>query len=102
FEMSDDVPGGGFADGDDFVLAAGESRDNVAAVEHAGAVVFARDMKRREVVDRGDERARFAPEHAAITRHVEDVQSMPVRETRQRGLMPEDVLYSRAITFRDA
>src|SRR5688500_7349753 len=52
-----DVARGVLADGDDFVLAAGEMFDDDASVEHAGEVVFARDAEWGEIVDGGDERA---------------------------------------------
>ena len=67
------VARGVFADGHDPVLAPGEPPDEYFGVDHALPVVFFGDMKGREIVDGGNQRTRFGPEHAAIARDVEDI-----------------------------
>ena len=90
-----DVAGGAVADGDDFLLAAGERFHDDAAVEHAGEIVFPLHMERREVVDGADGGARRAADEAAVAGDVEDIELQIRGEFWQGELVPEDVFHRR-------
>ncbi len=88
------------ADGDDFALPLRQPSRDDAAVKHPLPVVFFCDVKRRQVVDGGRERARFSPGQAAVARHMQHIQPELAREPRQNHLMPEDVPERRTEFFR--
>src|SRR5207245_2610751 len=87
----DAVAGGVPADGNDFVLPACQSSCNHASIKHPFPVVFSRDSKRSEVVNRGNERAWPGPEHPPIAWHVQHMQSMLPRQARQNALMAKNI-----------
>jgi len=100
-EKAADVASGGFADGDDFVLPADEAANTSARIEHAAPIVFVRDVKRGQVVNRCNQSARMLPDHSAIARNMHHVQSETAGDGWKIDVMPKDVFYRRSKFFRD-
>ncbi len=77
----------------DLVLAMREMLHGYPSVEHPEPIVFTREAKRREIVDRRNQCAWATPHHPAVTRDMQDVQSKVAGELRQRELVPRDVAH---------
>src|SRR4051812_14846677 len=99
-EKAGDVLGRRLTDGNDGVLAARESLDDVTSINHPCQIVFATDVERREIVNRRDLCAWRAEKQTPIARDVERIQCMLSRELSKLSLMPADVRYGRTKAFR--
>jgi hypothetical protein len=91
-ESGYDFAGGHSANGHNLILAPSERPSDNAAVEHPGPVVFSREVKRGEIVNRRNQGAWPRPKHSPVARHMQDIDSVAPQEVRKRRLMPKDVL----------
>src|SRR3989442_15975779 len=73
-KKSNDIGCGAVADGHNLVLTAGEVLDHKFSVEHSERVVLASDLKRRQIVNCGNQRTWFAPEQSTVTWHVQHIE----------------------------
>jgi len=100
-EKLDYIARGVFANGDDTMLAMGETADDNAAVEHAFPIIFFGHVARGQVMDGCDQGTWPAPQHAAIAGDMEDVDAMLRGEAREMDLVPENVFDGGAKAFGD-
>src|SRR5688572_26500058 len=85
------VPGGILADRNNRILSMRELADHDLSVEHSRPIIFFPDMERRQVVNGGDARTRSGPDHAAVARNMDQIQTVPMSQSRKVGLMPDDI-----------
>ena len=88
-------------DRDNGVLPMSQAPGGNAAIEHAERVVLACDVKRRQVVDRGDHGAWPRVEQTAVTWDVQDIETPLADEPRKDSLMPQNVRDGMSKAFRD-
>jgi len=91
-EKAPDIAGGAVADGDDFVLPAGEGFDDDPAVKHAGEVILPLHVEGGQVVDGADAGAGGLADEAAVAGDVQDVELEGFCQAGQFLLVPHDVL----------
>ncbi len=101
-EVTKDVAGSISADRDNGALAVSQALDHDATIEHAQGIVFARDMKWGEIVNRGDHGARARVKQTAIAWDVENIKAVFADEARQECLMPQNVCDRMSKAFRDS
>jgi hypothetical protein len=100
-EVTKDVARSISTDRDNGVLAVSQSLDGNPAVKHAEGIVLACDVKRSEVVDRGDHGAGTRVEQSPVTRDVQDIETPLAHEARQDCLMPENICDGMSKAFGD-
>ena len=96
-----DVACRGLADGNDFVLSANKTANASAGVKHPRPIVFVRHVERSEIMNGGNHPARMLPDHSAIARNVQHVESEASGQRWEFYLMPENVLYWGPKFFRN-
>lgn len=92
---------GGVADGQEPGRLAGEAGDDVAAVGHAGGVVFPAHVKGRAIMYGDDLRAGGAGQDAAVAGDVDDLGTDGAEPAGQHKLVPEDVAHGGAPSLGD-